>query len=372
MLLPGYCTPSTAHKTVVRVSPVDHDQFPADDSFSQPSSRAWMLPPRERVSITPAWRTRADWLRAVAVALAMPKGIAALRHEQTSCRSVLAVARADAQTAEHRTGRNVATSHRTVALRTGLSTGTVQKCRRVLETLHFMRTLAVGRYLTTNERVAAAQLHGGRQIRAASTRVLSLPRYAGDFGSGHLSRRDLDLSPLTSRNYSPTRASARGAAARHQQKRKTRPQPQIPLNAQIFAAKLRDRLGWLTGDFHTLAIARVLDSEGVDPGRWTLTEFCRALDTAAAEDGRLIEWTGIHNPLAYLRHFARKLPAAPRSTASITHQAVTSRGQVRELLRPNPNATRPTAEYRAMRAKLEAQNAARQHVRSASKKRGNL
>lgn len=369
-LLPGYCTPSEVHNTSVRVSPDNYDHSPTSDGFMQPSSRAWMLPPRQRVSITPTWRTRAGWLRALAVALAMPNGVAVLRHEQTSRRSVLAVARLDAQTAEHRTGRNVATSHRTVSLRSGLSTGTVQKCRRVIESLHFMRTVAVGRYLTTNERSEASRLHGGRQIRAASTRILSLPRHASHYESGHLSRRDLDLSPLTSRNYLPTRASASEAATRRQQKRKRVTQPKISLNAQIFAAKLRDRLGWLSGDFHTLAIARILEAEGIDPGQWTLTEFCRAIDKAAADDGRRTEWLGIRNPLAYLRHFARKLSAAPRSEPTIKHAATTQRGQLHELLRPNPNATPPTAEYRAMRAKLEAaRNDRKQSPRTTRRKR---
>lgn len=367
-LLPGYCTPSTVHNTVERVSPDDHHHFPTDDGFTQPSSRAWMLPPRERVSITPAWRNRAGWLRALAVALAMPNGVTVVRHEQTSRRAVLAVARIDAQTAEHRTGRNVATSHHTVSTRTGLSIGTVQKCRRVLERMQFMRTVAVGRYLTNAERAEASTWHGGRQIRAASTRILSLPKYAGGYGSGHLSRRDKDLSPLTSRNYYPTRASARGAAARQQKQAKKFRQP-VTLNDQIFAAKLRDRIGWLKGDFHTLAIARVLNAENVDAAHWTVNEFCRALDTAATENGRRTEWTGIQHPLAYLRHFVRKLEAPPRAEPTIKHQAVTERSRTREALRRNPHATPPTAEYRAMRAKLEAQrSAARQHVPSTRKR----
>lgn len=367
-LLPGYCTPSTVHNTVERVSPDDYHHSPTDDRFTQPSSRAWMLPPRERVSITPAWRNRAGWLRALAVALAMPHGVTVIRHEQTSRRAVLAVARIDAQTAEHRTGRNVATSHHTVSARAGLSIGTVQKCRRVLERLQFMRTVAVGRYLTNIERAEAAMWHGGRQIRAASTRILSLPRYAGGYGSGHLSRRDKDLSPLTSRNHYPTRASARGAATR-QQKQAKKSRQLVRLNDQIFAAKLRDRIGWLKGDFHTLAIARILNAENIDAGHWTVNEFCRALDKAAAQNGRRTEWTGIHHPLAYLRHFVRKLDAPPRSKPTITHQAFTERGRAREALRRNPHATPPTAEYRAMRAKLEAQRkAAHKHVPSTRKR----
>lgn len=367
-LLPGYCTPSTVHNTVERVSPDDYHHSPTDDRFTQPSSRAWMLPPRERVSITPAWRNRAGWLRALAVALAMPHGVTVVRHEQTSRRAVLAVARIDAQTAEHRTGRNVATSHHTVSARAGLSIGTVQKCRRVLERLQFMRTVAVGRYLTNSERAEAAMWHGGRQIRAASTRILSLPRYAGGYGSGHLSRRDKDLSPLTFRNHYPTRAGARGAATR-QQKQTKKSRQLVRLNDQIFAAKLRDRIGWLKGDFHTLAIARILNAENIDAGHWTVNEFCRALDKAATHDGRRTEWTGIHHPLAYLRHFVRKLDAPPRSEPTITHQAFTERGRAREALRRNPHATPPTAEYRAMRAKLEAQRkAARQHVPSTRKR----
>lgn len=323
-----------------------------------------MLPPRDTVSNIPAWRTRAGWLRALAIALAMPEGRATVKHEQTSQRAVLAVARLDAGTAEHRTGRNVATSHATVAARAGLSVGTVQKCRRVLERMRFMRTVAGGRYLTNEERRAATRLHGGWQIRAASTRVLSLPQYAGSYGSGHLARRALALSPLTSRNSLPTRASARGAAARQKHRKRNQAQPAVPIGTQIFAAKLRDRIGWLTGNFHTLAIARVLVAEGVVAEQWTVTEFCRALDVAAASSGKPTPWTGIRHPLAYLRHFARKLPAAPRSKATIVHTTRTERSALADALKPNPKATPPTAEYRAMRAQLEARNAARKHAQS--------
>lgn len=363
-LLPGYCTPATVYKTVPRVSPDNDSPATPPTDFHQPSSRAWMLPPRDTVSNIPAWRTRAGWLRALAIALAMPEGRATVKHEQTSQRAVLAVARLDAETAEHRTGRNVATSHATVAARAGLSVGTVQKCRRVLERMRFMRTVAGGRYLTTEERRAATRLHGGWQIRAASTRVLSLPQYAGSYGSGHLARRALALSPLTSRNNLPTRASARGAAARQKHRKQNEARPAVPIGAQIFAAKLRDRIGWLTGNFHTLGIARVLAAEGVVAEQWTVTEFCRALDAAAASSGKPTDWTGIRHPLAYLRHFVRKLTAAPRSTATIVHTARTERSALADALKPNPKATPPTAEYRAMRAQLEARNAARKHAQS--------
>lgn len=348
-LLPGYSTPKRYLNSVSGVSPDDATRV-------QPGDRSWMLLPQQSLSRIPAWRSRAHWLQAVAVALAMPDGRAVLRHEQTSYRSVLRVARADAFTADHRTGRSVATSHQTVAIRTHLSAGTVQKARRVLSRIGFMRTVVCGRYLTSQERAAAQDHHGGRQIRAASTRVLSLPAFAAGYSSGHLSRRDQYVYRRTVLINFPTRASAREAASRPQQRRIKKPLPPVPLADQFFAAKLRQRLGWLKGDFHTLAIARVLIEENVDVSKWTIEKFIRAIDSAAARSGGFPDWNTIQRPLAFFRFWVKQIDLTEPSSTNIDHTHHRPRGPISP---PNPHATPPPPEYFALRAQLAAHRQAR-------------
>ncbi|PGF31233.1 replication protein [Cutibacterium acnes] len=89
-------------------------------------------------------------------------------------RKIMAVARADAAAADHATGRWVATANATVARLTGLCERTVQYTRATLVHLGLCRVVATGRYLTADERRTAARTHGGRQMRAASTRVLTM------------------------------------------------------------------------------------------------------------------------------------------------------------------------------------------------------
>lgn len=93
---------------------------------------------------------------------------------RVSRRALMAVARADAAAADHATGRWVATANATVARLTGLCERTVQYARATLVHLGLCRVVATGRYLTADERSTAARTHGGRQMRAASTRVLTM------------------------------------------------------------------------------------------------------------------------------------------------------------------------------------------------------
>lgn len=83
---------------------------------------------------------------------------------RVSRRALMAVARADAAAADHAT----------VARLTGLCERTVQYARATLVHLGLCRVVATGRYLTADERRTAARTHGGRQMRAASTRVLTM------------------------------------------------------------------------------------------------------------------------------------------------------------------------------------------------------
>lgn len=93
---------------------------------------------------------------------------------RVSRRALMAVARANAAAADHATGRWVATANATVARLTGLCERTVQYARATLVHLGLCRVVATGRYLTADERRTAARTHGGRQMRAASTRVLTM------------------------------------------------------------------------------------------------------------------------------------------------------------------------------------------------------
>ena len=138
-----------------------------------PVARSWVLPADRPVGPIPCWRSRDAWLLAVSLASHSPQA-AKIMARRVSRRALMAVARADAAAADHATGRWVATANATVARITGLCERTVQYARATLVHLGLCRVVATGRYLTADERRTAARTHGGRQMRAASTRVLTM------------------------------------------------------------------------------------------------------------------------------------------------------------------------------------------------------
>jgi hypothetical protein len=208
---------------------------------------------------------------------------------------VLQVAGQDAKHADHRTGRDLATAHETVAELLNVAKITVRRARAVIEALGFAVTVVAGRYLTTPEREAARAHHGGHQVRCASVRALTIPRGC-TYRREHLPRRG-QSQVLTSRaKHSPSGAHTRpGTAATTTQR------PAYPLAVQRLAGKLAQRLPWLARG-HIGGLCRVLDTLGLDADGWSAQDVLEHLDARNRAQGLYsIAPTRQRNPLGLLR-----------------------------------------------------------------------
>lgn len=213
----GLAVPFSRANTPVGVS--DHFDDPisgpqdAPGQLSSKRSGSWSLqaPPGAYAAV-PAWTSGAAWFDAVMDALRTPEGEELRRRVSIAPDTLLRIAHADMLAADADTGRGVSTAHETVAEVTGVCKKTVQRARGLLEALGLAVSIVEGRYLTVAEREAALSAHGGRQIKAASVRALTMPkRWAVE--NVHLPRRG-DLGIKTpDLEVKPTRASARESAA---------------------------------------------------------------------------------------------------------------------------------------------------------------
>ncbi|MEL4506264.1 replication protein [Luteococcus sp. H138] len=280
----------------------------------------------------------------MAVALATPEGEAARAAARVARRTVLAVARADAATADHKTGRDVQTAHATVARALDCCPKTVQRARQLIEHLGFARTVEMGRYLTSAERAEARKRHGGHQLRMASDRVLCLPRTAYQQENVHLPLKGQLCGSVTSVGRSPKRAGARsGGAPRRSATTKDRPS----LAMQRLAARLAARLPWLRPG-HQWTLCRTLAAVGIDPAEWTAAELLDLLDRRNAAQGRSpLAPAAQHDPLALLAHQLRDaLAQVSESPGRRRARAAAERAQA---------AAQARAEREALAAQLEAE-----------------
>lgn len=119
-----------------------------------------------------------EWLEAVESALRIPS-VEALRRRLrvAGVPTVLKACREWAAAADHRTGRDVAVSHQTVAQRIGYAEATVKRIMRFLSRVGLVVEVARGANRLTLEQLAEARHLGGTTQRAvASTRALTIPR----------------------------------------------------------------------------------------------------------------------------------------------------------------------------------------------------
>lgn len=258
-------------------------------SQAQTHPHPWTLPPRANMATIPTWGGRRRWLAAVRVALDQPDGRQSLTRHHVAPATALAIATLDAQAADHRTGRSVATAHATVARVLGVCSRTVQRARQVLLDAGLAVVVAAGRYLTGTERRQAAAA-GRHQIRAASTRVLTLPRHLAHV---HLPRRG-SKTPETSRQCMGTKRALTRATA------PTRPLPR-PIWVQRLAGRLAARLPWLATS-HIGTLCDTLDALPITPD-WTATDIIDTLDARNRHLGLLsLPPANQHHPTALLAH----------------------------------------------------------------------
>lgn len=257
-----------------------------------------------------AWRSSASWLATVYRQLTSRRGLSALKRARITRDTVLLVARADARSADFRTGRGVSTSHATVAARLGMSKRTVGTARRLLESLGLAVTVALGRHLSPAERSQAHAAHGGYQQAAASVRALTVP--AGipvPVENFHLPRSGYVLEESHLSENSPTRARGRARAASRQKpskKKGNQPhRPPRPVEIQRFAWDIARHFGLTTPELATPArdprdlaqpaggtlhghrhighLCRLLEQHRVTPERYTLDTLRREIDDMLRE-----------------------------------------------------------------------------------------
>ena len=194
-----------------------------------------------------------DWLHAVEFVLALPS-VEALRRRLrvAGVPTVMKACREWAAAADHRTGRDVAVSHQTVAARIGYAEATVKRIMRFLSRLGLVVEVARGANRLTLEQLAEARQLGGVQQRAvASTRALTIPRAVD--GTPLPTQEPVNRKSLVKR-YLPRRASAHKAGAPRRSALNevfdsAGTQPRWSPEVQAFAARLvqeRPRLLWTT------------------------------------------------------------------------------------------------------------------------------
>lgn len=281
---------------------------------------SWSLPaPEGAYAAITAWPSATAWFDAVMDALRTPEGERARKLARVAADTLLRVAYADAKAADQLTGRGVSTAHETVALRLGMSSKTVQRSRNLLQTLGFAVTVVEGRYLHGHERQQAHEKHGGRQLRAASTRALTMPCgyrppvARADLGSLPVENVQLPTRGKVNRSLivkkrSPRRTLTRApedAAARRPAEMKTRrpkpPSQARPLEVQRLAAGLCAAMSWLDrATTHIGTLCDTLQAHGLSGRGWTAESLQAAIQHRRLELGiTLAAVDEQRDPLAY-------------------------------------------------------------------------
>lgn len=259
-----------------------------------------------------AWTSGADWLDALMDALNTMAGEQLRRRAKVARGTLLMVANADRLSADARSGRSVTTAHETVAAALGMSSKTVQRSRQLLEALGFAVTIVEGRYLTVDERRRATETHGGKQIKAASLRALTMPRPAQAVRNVHLSpaRRARRVSSVHEMVTNGRAIARQTAASRPKSPMTKRVSSEIldvtviesprPLPIQRLAAQLARRVGWLNTGKHIGSLCNALVMAGIDAERWSARDLIDSMDSYIAER-HLSYPTQTRNPLGFLR-----------------------------------------------------------------------
>ena len=321
---------------------------------------SWILPRRANTVV--AWNSREHWLSTLASALATPAGDKARRAISIAPDTLMRVARADAAAADGATGRNVATAHETVATQLGMSTKTVERARTLIIVLGFASVAATGRYLTAAERRAARRAHGGVQLRAASTRLLTLPvpprrwRRMKAVENVELPRKGLRPPSSNVLKSSPKRAGARSLAAARPSARTKHPRPRPParpwpLETQRLAADLLTAIpSLLRPGQHIGNLCSLIERHEIGNRGWTAHSLLDAIDRANHRDRvRFTEPTTQRDRLAYFAwHLKRAVAVGEHSPFVALEQERAER-----LARQSEQA----AAEQARRALIEEQRA---------------
>lgn len=258
--------------------------------------RTWIERAGQTPATTPMWTSRAAWLNALGAWATddVIKAVARRLGCSITAATVLRVAEAMAEYADHATGRHVAVTRKTLALGIGCSSRTITTAWNVLQ--------------DTGWAVEASRGHGGSATPAFGRRPsvwhLTPRRQAVEFFHLPPLSREGGLGP--ERSYSPrAHACAPAKAPRRKAIRRSAPRP---LAVQKLAGQLVARCHGLHRG-HIGSVCDAITSAGIDPDQWTAEQLRRALD----RDAEQTHWSWpdrIDRPGAFLAGRLRRLTAA--------------------------------------------------------------
>lgn len=328
--------------------------------YTSPTSggKSWQAPAAAGLDADPltptdaVWTSRKAWLHALTIearyranghqSITISEGTTTA---QVKVETLLDVAWEDAATADSRTGRHVRTSHATVAKRLGCSPTTVRRCRTLIETMGYARTVQRGRYLTNAEREAAYLARGRWQLRMASDRALVMPPTPTQQSEkGHLPHRGSFNPSVAFGDTHLARETREGRGSRRSRKTRNNKtggdQPRYSLPIQRLAAYLVRRLPSLapqkpTHETHRAGghigqVCRVLVHVGIDPDQWAAADIEDALNRHNRETRRdSLHRSQQRNPMGFLAHQLRAIlaatPEGPEVARRRAAQAATAR-----------------------------------------------
>lgn len=330
-------------------------------------------------SKTPVWLSRSAWLAVVAAHAATEAGRLLAQNNacQVSRKSLLAVARIDAERATGATGRNVKTSHATVARQLGCSSKTVQRARTWLLRAGLAIEAVRGRYLAAAEIKRAAHDAWGGQRRIASTRHLLIPRHLAHLipqqrpstQNVHLPRRGSVRRSLTVSKLGSKRADARKGASKISKdvKQALTTMGGVCCSArslcvQRLAAGLVVRMSWLVpAGGHMKRLCGVLVARGVCGCGWSVRDVLEGLE-ARGEREQLWYQPSLSAQRSRLALFSHQLRGVVEHHRSIhgdvsPRQVAAARHEAQEAARARQQAQR-IAEYAEEKAVKEKHQSA--------------
>ena len=275
----------------------------------------------------PCWWSREQWIQAVFQDLTTETGAGALARHRTCAARVQAVSTTDANTADTTTGRNVLTSHATVAKKLGCSVDTVRRARRVLRDLGWAVEITRGRYMTQAERILASLHKDTYQNRFASNRSLTIPARAV---AVHPYPEGVKKpSPKTSRVVPSARLRGAGTG-KSQPKKNHTARPSVSVGIQKLTARLVRRLPWLDRrDQHLMGLCRSLAQCGVTE-EWTAQDLMNAMENDHRTRGLLtLPPNSQRNPRALFLNQVRRAIVGLEPPARARHRAVEARRAAR-------------------------------------------
>jgi hypothetical protein len=332
---------------------------------NRPARAGSWAPPAQAPPTAAMWTTRQAWLDQVTHHLTTPTGRALCRTHDVGPDTALAVAAADATAADGATGRGVTTANTTTAAAAGCSVRAVQRAHRVMEALDLVRVLMVGRHLTTTERHTAREHHGRRQTRCGSVRACTTtptpemrPTVTPPTTGGCACQVGLG-------RHHQARADARQAPTRRTRPTPDRPRPDLP--TQRLAARLAQRMPWLTRTTHIGHLCHALQTLGISDETHTTDQICDAITRTNQAKG----WTqpdanDQKHPIRLLTHQIRTSDLADQPTRTQRRATAQARIKTQTTARAAwtqdaPRAARTATQgAAAVRAALHAARAAQQ------------